>query len=463
MLSRRLRRGVVVAVASAADRVELSWGAASDNVGVTGYEVERCLGAGCTDFGLVATTSSVGYVDGSVAAAATYRFRVRARDAAGNVGGYADAVTVTTPAGPDVDRRLRRGLWLRLPRRLTGLSWSGAASDNVGVTGYEVERCLGAGCTDFGLVATTSSVGYVDGSVAAAATYRFRVRARDAAGNVGGYADAVTVTTPAGPDVEPPSAPGVVVAVASAADRVELSWGAASDNVGVTGYEVERCLGAGCTDFGLLATTSSVGYVDGSVAAAATYRFRVRARDAAGNVGGYADAVTVTTPAGPDVEPPSAPGVVVAVASAADRVELSWGAASDNVGVTGYEVERCLGAGCTDFGLLATTSSVGYVDGSVAGGCDVSVPGACGGCGRQPWPVLRTRRRRPPRAASGRAWAGEGGADGALSRRPERCSVPDQRRVASGADRRPDGIGCRALLREPAGARVQHGVDQLAL
>ena len=112
----------------------------------------------------------------------------------------------------------------------------------------------------------------------------------------------------AAPDVEPPSAPGVVVAVASAADRVELSWGAASDNVGVTGYEVERCLGAGCTDFGLLATTSSVGYVDGSVAAAATYRFRVRARDAAGNVGGYADAVTVTTPAGPDVEPPSAPG-----------------------------------------------------------------------------------------------------------------------------------------------------------
>ena len=170
----------------------------------------------------------------------------------------------------------------------------------------------------------------------------------------------------AAPDVEPPSAPGVVVAVASAADRVELSWGAASDNVGVTGYEVERCLGAGCTDFGLLATTSSVGYVDGSVAAAATYRFRVRARDAAGNVGGYADAVTVTTPAGPDVEPPSAPGVVVAVASAADRVELSWGAASDNVGVTGYEVERCLGAGCTDFGLLATTSSVGYVDSSVA-------------------------------------------------------------------------------------------------
>ena len=119
--------------------------------------------------------------------------------------------------------------------------------------------------------------------------------------------------------------------------------------------------------------------------------FRVRARDAAGNRGGYADAVTVTTPAGPDVEPPSVPGVVVAVASAADRVELSWGAASDNVGVTGYEVERCLGAGCTDFGLLATTSSVGYVDSSVAAAATYRLPGACAGCGRQSSVVMRMR------------------------------------------------------------------------
>jgi hypothetical protein len=56
------------------------------------------------------------------------------------------------------------------------------------------------------LVATTSSTGFIDSSVAAASTYRFRVRARDAAGNVGGYADAVTLTTPAAP----PAGPGTV-------------------------------------------------------------------------------------------------------------------------------------------------------------------------------------------------------------------------------------------------------------
>ena len=201
---------------------------------------------------------------------------------------------------------------------------------------------------DFVLVATTSATGYVDGSVAAAASYRFRVRARDAAGNRGGYSNLVTVTTPAAPDVEPPSAPGVLVGSARASDRVDLSWGAASDNVGVTGYELERCLGVGCSDFVLVATTSATGYVDGSVAAAASYRFRVRARDAAGNRGGYSNLVTVTTQAAPDVEPPSAPGVLVGSAPASDRVDLSWGAASDNVGVTGYELERCSGVGCSD-------------------------------------------------------------------------------------------------------------------
>ncbi len=97
------------------------------------------------------------------------------------------------------------------------------------------------------------------------------------------------IGSPAGPDVEPPSAPGVLVGSAPASDRVDLSWGAASDNVGVSGYEVERCLGVGCSDFVLVATTSATGYVDGSVAAAASYRFRVRARDAAGNRGGYSN------------------------------------------------------------------------------------------------------------------------------------------------------------------------------
>ena len=50
-----------------------------------------------------------------------------------------------------------------------------------------------------------------------------------------------------------------------------------------------------------------------------------------------------------DNQPPSAPGTLTATAASATQINLSWGAAIDNVGVTGYRVERCTGAGCTNF------------------------------------------------------------------------------------------------------------------
>ncbi len=79
-------------------------------------------------------------------------------------------------------------------------------------------------------------------------------------------------------DPEPPSAPGGLAASAVGPGEVDLSWTAASDNVGVTGYDVFRCQGAGCSDFTQLATLGpSTGYEDTSVAPATSYSYRVRA------------------------------------------------------------------------------------------------------------------------------------------------------------------------------------------
>ncbi len=80
----------------------------------------------------------------------------------------------------------------------------------------------------------------------------------------------------------------------------------------------------------------------------------VAAVDAATNVSSTA-ATPVKTAACSDATPPSTPGTLSATAVAAAEIDLSWGASTDNVAVTGYEIFRCQGAGCTTFAVLTQT------------------------------------------------------------------------------------------------------------
>ncbi|WP_033255059.1 carbohydrate binding domain-containing protein, partial [Kitasatospora phosalacinea] len=56
----------------------------------------------------------------------------------------------------------------------------------------------------------------------------------------------------------------------------------------------------------------------------------------------YADDISLDGPGGTpsDTQAPTVPGGLTATATAATQVSLSWGASSDNVGVTGYDVYR---------------------------------------------------------------------------------------------------------------------------
>src|SRR5207248_2807064 len=105
------------------------------------------------------------------------------------------------------------------------------------------------------------------------------------------------MNTPIAPDTQPPSAPGTLTGSAVSGSQVNLSWGAATDNVGVSGYQVERCQGAGCTSFAQIATPSGTSYNDTGLAAGTSYSYRVRATDAAGNLGPYTNTFTTSTPA----------------------------------------------------------------------------------------------------------------------------------------------------------------------
>ena len=94
---------------------------------------------------------------------------------------------------------------------------------------------------------------------------------------------------------------------------------------------------------------------DAGLLAATSYSYRVRAADAAGNLSGYSSVQSATTPLAQDLEPPSVPSGLSATAVSASQINLGWAASTDNTGVAGYRVERCQGAGCSNFVQVATT------------------------------------------------------------------------------------------------------------
>jgi hypothetical protein len=52
-------------------------------------------------------------------------------------------------------------------------------------------------------------------------------------------------------------------------------------------------------------------------------------------------------------QPPTSPGYLSATTTSAGEIDLSWGAASDDVAVVEYRVEQCQGSGCTNFTEIA--------------------------------------------------------------------------------------------------------------
>lgn len=96
----------VVAIRPAASQlpsapIRLAWHAASDNVGVKEYEIERCEGRGCTNFSRIGTSIEPAFLDLRLANSRIYRYRVRAVDAASNASNYSDTVDVAGGSNRD--------------------------------------------------------------------------------------------------------------------------------------------------------------------------------------------------------------------------------------------------------------------------------------------------------------------------------------------------------------------------
>ena len=341
-------------------QINVSWAASTGTV--TGYRIERCTGSTCTTFAQVGTTTTaLTFNNTGLTAATTYRFRVRANDAAGNLSAYTSIVNATTLTADTTAPTQPTGLTATAGSATqVNLSWT-ASTDAVGVTGYRIERCTGATCTTYAQIGTTTTaVTYSDTGLTATTTYRYRVRATDAAGNLSAYSSVVNATTLTA-DTTAPTAPTNPAAAATSTTQINVTWTASTDNVGVIGYRIERCTGASCTTFAQIATPASSPFADSGLTAATTYRYRIRAADAAGNLSAYSGIVNATTVT-PDTQVPTAPTGLTATVVSSTQVSVGWTASTDNVGVTGYLIERCLGAGCSSFTQVATQATTSYSD-----------------------------------------------------------------------------------------------------
>lgn len=105
-------------------------------------------------------------------------------------------------------------------------------------------------------------------------------------------------SSPPPTDTQAPSVPTGLTAPSATSSSISLAWMASTDNVGVTGYQVLRAPGASGGSFTQIAIAPSNSYVDGGLAASSTFRYQVRARDAAGNTSAVSSTVTAATQAG---------------------------------------------------------------------------------------------------------------------------------------------------------------------
>ncbi len=251
--------------------INLTW---SDGTAAeTGFKIERCTGAGsgCSNFVEIdaVLTDVRSYLDTTVCEGTEYNYRIKAHLTPGWESAYSNESATTTAA-----KAAPTGLSAtRVSEIRIDMSWTDNASDE---TGYKIERCAGVACSNFIEVAImgANSTSYSDTGLVAATSYSYQVRAYKTASCPWDSAyssiqsDITTVSDPAG-----------LIATTANTTQIDLSW---SDNTdSETGFEIERCEGAGCSIFALLAAVGpdDSTYSDTTVCNTMSYTYRVRARN----------------------------------------------------------------------------------------------------------------------------------------------------------------------------------------
>ena len=278
----------LVASAASSSQIDLTW-VDNDNT-EAGFKIERCMGAGCSDFTQIATVGAnvTSYSNTGLAASTSYSYRVQTYNAAGN-SDFSNTATAVTPAIP-IPNPPSNLTAVAVSTGQINLSWTD--SDNT-ETGFKIERCTGAGCSDFVQIATVGAnvTSYPNTGLTASTSYSYRVRAYNIAGD-SDYSNTASAVTQAAPAL--PAAPSNLAATVVSKSQINLTW---TDNAtNETGFYIERCKGSTCINFARIATVDAnvTAYANTGLSKGTTYRYRVQAYNASGT-SGYSNIATATT------------------------------------------------------------------------------------------------------------------------------------------------------------------------
>lgn len=396
-------KNMVNAVAISSTHIKLTWDSTpASSLYDTTFQIQRCLGASCTDFSTLATVSAainniISYNDTGLTVATNYRYRVIV-NSPGTESIVSNIASATTPAAdattPAADCRVYHST--DIPKYISGVTSTLLVPDNFTIRDANVINLhlrFRPGSYGYGFYAALISPSNTRVELFANRANLDGIRLDDKAGQsiqdgealfAGAYrpidmlstlngqpgngmwrlyafagADAPFNAEFGGADlfswglelcgvpVTPPAAPTTLTSRSASSSQIVLTW---QDNAtNEAGFRIQRCQDTGCTNFVRIRTVAAndASHTDRGLTADTTYRYRVRAYGSVGD-SDFTDIITATT--GP-VAPTNLQGTV----ASSNQINLTW--TDNSINELRYKVERCAHSDCTNFVHIATVAA----------------------------------------------------------------------------------------------------------
>ena len=237
------------------------------------------------------STTPIGHVWNT---SGTYYVKAKAKDSGGAESGWTStwAITISGATGCSSVPPAPSSLTATPSSSQVALSWPVVTCADK----YNIYRRSPASTGTWSYVLQVTTTSHSDSSsISSGSSYDYKVESclsgYGCSGNSDNYAYAYNVLIPGGTDTTAPTAPTGLTATPYSVSRIDLSWNASTDNVGVTNYKIFR-------NSAFWYQTSALSYADTGLTSNTTYSYYIKAVDAAGNESTASATASAVTPSG---------------------------------------------------------------------------------------------------------------------------------------------------------------------